>query len=715
MKPWEKYQEQAASGNSAQAPQQTQPVGPWTKYADGGQSSLSPQQISGTDLGERPTITGGRGIGGQRAQQQEYDYKQDLAAAIPEFTGNLAELQEIGAAPEMNEMNWNAAKASIGASLIGSDVELAQMLKERFPETSFTRDKELNLIATMPSGGSYYLNAPGFSGQDAIKFLTRAGLYSLGGAPVGVGAKALGRVATTSAAAETGAQSLEQLAGGEFDKGDIVAATVAGPAGQVVGQKVIAPALAAPAKTIKSVLGGGRGSQQRIQAAIDDFAEFGDVPTVGVAGQRWAGFENTLSKYLGGRPMKDAIENTRTRMQARVENIADDLSRVRGDVEAGRVIEKGIRGDGGFINRFQDKSTTLWNRFDNIIGENTDVALANTARTLDDVVSSSEIGQVLNNPLLSRIRDAVASSGNRATFGDIKALRSEIGRRLADNDLISDIPRSQLKRVYGALTQDMDVLAQNTSADAVKAFNRANNFTRAGHNRVDSFLQRVVKKDDLDKVFNSLAKGGEGTQSLNAFKRSLKPEEWEAVASNVIRRMGRATAGYQDDLGEAFSVNKFLTDWNKLGPSKKVLFSGSPRLNEYGKNLEKIASAANRMKDASRDMANPSGTAQAAINIGASASAIGQLATGNLEGAAAILATVAANNAGMRLMSSPAFVRWLAQATTTSNMPAHIARLTAVAEQTGMKEEIAQYLSDLAEMGNDSPEKADQSSGNMPH
>lgn len=187
---------------------------------------------------ERPALTGGRGIAGQRAQQREFDLKEDIKAAIPAYEGDVAQLQEIGAAPELNELSMKGFKTSLAANLMGSDFELAQSLKEQMPGTTISRDEDANLIATLPSGGSYYLNAPGVSGQDVMKFLTRAGLFALGGSPTGAGLGALTKTAATAAGTEAGAQAAEAGLGGEFNKEDVAIAGAAAPVVQAAGSKI---------------------------------------------------------------------------------------------------------------------------------------------------------------------------------------------------------------------------------------------------------------------------------------------------------------------------------------------------------------------------------------------------------------------------------------------------------------------------------------------
>lgn len=482
--------------------------------------------------------------------------------------------------------------------------------------------------------------------------------------------------------------------------GSAIGQEVGGDTGRMVGTLAGAltgvGALSFP-ELIKRAFRGGEAGRQQFKAAVDDFAEFGRVPTYGQAsGDGTAqGIENISSKLLGGGPIRDSFVKTSEAMQQRLSTIADDLSRVRGDTEAGRVINRGITGPGGFVERFQGRSGQLWNNFDNLIDDTAPVTASNTQQTLNRIVNDTEFGQVLNNPLVARVRDMIDDAGGVMDYRTFRQLRTSIGQRLGDNNLVSDIPRSQLKQLYGALSQDLEGVAAQYGDDAVRALGRANKYTKAGHERIEGFVDRIANKVDLDKVFAAATRGGEGIQSINAIKRSLRPEEWEVVTSNVIRKLGRASSGNQDDLGEVFSVAKFLTDWDKLGRAKSVLLSGSPRLNQYRENLDTIARAAHRIKEGSKSMANPSGTGQMVTNVGTAASAGTAAVTGNMPALSLVLGGVALNNGAARLMTSPKFVQWLARASTTNNLPAHIARLTAVAETPEQAEAIAELLSTI--------------------
>lgn len=482
--------------------------------------------------------------------------------------------------------------------------------------------------------------------------------------------------------------SLKQAttAGALSGTGAEVGEEVGGETGRLIGS-VVAPAApmlakeSAKAVTQKTLQMGEKG-RAAIKGQLDDFAEIGDTPNLGQAlkSDSIEGAQTISSKFLGGAPLRRKLDATREKIQRRLAKIADSISTVKGEEAAGRAIQQGIKGKGGFVDRFNNKSGVLWGRVDDAIGDDAEVALFNTRQTFDNLTNKGVFGEVLNNPLVSRLSDIAKGAGDKVAYSELKALRSQIGRKLSNNELVSDIPRAELKQLYGAITKDIKTIAAEKGA--LQQYTRANNFSRAGHKRIDDFVERIANKTDLEKIFNAVTKGGEGSQVVNSFKRSMKPEEWEVVVSNVIRKLGKPTAGNQQVSGDGFSVNSFVTQWNKLGKAKGALFSGSKQLNEYRTNLDRVARVAQSFKDDTVAQANPSGSGVFAANVGTAGGAAASLVAGEPVTAVSLISLVGLNNRAAALMANPRFVRWLAQSTKLSDtqIPAHIARLATVAE-----------------------------------
>ena len=88
----------------------------------------------------------------------------------------------------------------------------------------------------------------------------------------------------------------------------------------------------------------------------------------------------------------------------------------------------------------------------------------------------------------------------------------------------------------------------------------------------------------------------------------------------------------------------------------------------------------------------------ALIGGGAGTLATG-LMTGNMIPFGLIAGGIAANHGAAKLMASPRFVNWLAQSTKPKiNLPAHIAKLSAIANAEGLNEEIDELLETLKDV-----------------
>ena len=514
-----------------------------------------------------------------------------------------------------------------------------------------------------------------------------------------MGAGILRQLGSSRPAIDVGAGAVAG-AGSEF--GGEVGEAVAGPEGRAAGELV--GSLVAPL-TIPEKLGGVgaltaglrrliRPDAKKVASTVEDFSVIGSTPTVGQATGRsgFQGTENLSGSLPGGGPISKTAQGVQANIQKRLRIMADTASTKEGLDIAGRNLQKGITGQGGFIDRFQAKSSDLWRGVDDLIPLDTPVSMTNVKKAVDDLTLQGEFGAILNNPKIAQIKGVLDGSGS-LKFEELKLLRSAVGRELSGTDLAPDIPRAQLKKIYGALSDDVRVVAEGAGPEAVKAWSKANNHTRAGHKRLDGYVKRIAQKGDLQKVYESVIRGTEDVATINAFKRSLNPEEWNVVASNALRQMGKSTPGQQSAEGDAFSVAKFLTDWNRLGPkARKAIFSGTPELNLYSKDMNKIARIAESVKESARVSANPSGTSQALVNTGTGVAAATAAASGNTSLLSSIVGTVALNNGAARLMTSPRFVNWLSRTPSDpAKLQAHIAGLEAVASKSNVEDAMVIY------------------------
>ena len=436
------------------------------------------------------------------------------------------------------------------------------------------------------------------------------------------------------------------------------------------------------------------------------FKQAGTLPSVGQATENsfMQGLENLAAKFPGGAgTMKRFMEGQQKAMGgvARTGVTAED---------AGRAIEKGIRGEGGFLER----TRSTWARLDNQLAAkagNAVVVPKNTIQALESlttpVAGAQKTTSALINPKLAQMRENLSAdmqaSGGQLPFKALRELRTKVGSML-DDALVSDVPTGELKKVYKGLTQDLGEAAK--AAGAEREFTRQANFYRARMSRIDDVLDRVIGKgkqpEDIFKAINPTNPDQAG--KLRATMRSLSESERKTVTEAMVNRLGKATPGRQDELGEIFSSNTFLTNWNKLSSQAKSMLFPSPPMRE---NVEHIAKAADNIKRGAGIFANPSGTAGSFAAYSIYSSPMTALAAGMVGGppaAAGVLGAAggAAGTAyvGSKMLTSPKVVEWLAKPVKSGEHAAHLARLGVLYSQITdpeLKAELEKFVTSAAQ------------------
>ncbi len=514
------------------------------------------------------------------------------------------------------------------------------------------------------------------------------------------------QIASTATGATAGS-GVKEMGGGPIAQ---LLATLAG------GMTPAAVAEGLP-KAFKSLFTGKK-SPADIQKTIDEFAQIGAKPSAGQATENplVRSIEAVVGKSPGGvAPIKEKAIQQQEALKNKVDDIATGLSPKASGEIAGRKIEKGIE-EG--IAAKKETQAGLYEQFDNLLPKGTEVTVDNTTKILNELTNPvpgmKSTSATLANPKIQEIKTAL----ERDMFGDVKKyedelrksgftepviqkllsqlkvetkpvsydalkrIRSQVGGMIESSSFGSDVPTGELKRLYGALSDDMKIAAKATGPEAEKALTRANKYTKAMHERIDT-VQRVVDKNGgPEKVFQAATSGtAEGATTLRAVLKTLPDDAKKTLVSTMLRRLGRATPGRQNDIGTEFSTETFLTNWNRLSPEAKSAMSG-PMGKQYAEDLNKVAKVASNLREGSKVYSNPSGTAPlkaAIVTYGALGTGIG---TGNLPGIAGALSYLASNRGAAKLLTNPEFVNWLAKAPkpNSKDWGAYATRLTAISQ-----------------------------------
>jgi hypothetical protein len=569
------------------------------------------------------------------------------------------------------------------------------------------------------------------------------------------------------------------VAGAEASQ--VAAEAGAGPGGRILagmaGGTVANAARAGLAQGVKRSFRGGEEGRQRVAENVKAFEDAGDTPSVGQATQnrRMQGAESFLSRTPGSAGVvAGKAESQAANIGAGLEKQASTLAPRASAEQAGRAIERGVRGEGGFVDTFKARQSKLYDELDQHVQKDSGVSVSKTTDALlklnaaipgapntskffqnskmrgiedalkKDLDNPTEAQDALNGAIakleslrasrnaataevqnfskfekqqtklanswtpvpgqprfpgryspsteraaegraakqdaigvaqarqsevqavqetLVDLQRAVEASKGNLPYEAVKKLRTLVGNEMADSSIMSDVPRSKWKSLYGALSGDLESAAQAAGPDAYAAWKRANNYTRAGMRRLETIDHVVEKNGGPEAVFTAATSGTkEGATTLRAVMQSLPAEGQKTVSATVLRRLGRATPGKQNDLGEKFSTETFLTNWNSMSPqAKAVLFDRYGP--EFRQSMDQVAKVASNLRDGSKVFQNPSGTSQAATQMGTVVAFATSVATGNVAVAGGIAGGVGGANLMSRLLVHPPFVKWLAKTT----------------------------------------------------
>jgi|CXWL01.1.fsa_nt_gi hypothetical protein len=122
------------------------------------------------------------------------------------------------------------------------------------------------------------------------------------------------------------------------------------------------------------------------------------------------------------------------------------------------------------------------------------------------------------------------STADKRTFANVKQTRSDIGSKLGNRtDPIATGDTASLKRIYAALSKDLDTTVSASGVEASNALKAANEFYKAGINKINSIMGRTIKNArSPERIFGSLIKAGDAT-AIRELKELVGAEAFQSV------------------------------------------------------------------------------------------------------------------------------------------------------------------------------------------
>lgn len=219
--------------------------------------------------------------------------------------------------------------------------------------------------------------------------------------------------------------------------------------------------------------------------------------------------------------------------QTRLSAVADTLGTAKTPQELGDSLQAAGR---DWLQNFKSSTGDLWNQFRTMVPSDQPTKVTALKGVLDDVLGQFEgapkTAQVLQPSMAGRLRsaveadtapptaptarttgvldangqpvvvqptvtelaaykDALAKSGT-LPWQAVQSMRSRLGEMIENPNTAPDMSQTAIRRLYGALTDDMKAGAADVSPDALSAFHRANAATAAGHDLLEKHLNGVL-------------------------------------------------------------------------------------------------------------------------------------------------------------------------------------------------------------------------------
>jgi hypothetical protein len=462
----------------------------------------------------------------------------------------------------------------------------------------------------------------------------------------------------------------------------------------------------------------GGGTETR--ARYERFDSQGIEPSIAqVTGNRsYGALESGLSSTFGG---TSTAREFGIRQQDRGRNALVNATRggAMDKNTAGRIIREGVFGDEGYVELTRAKNKVNYDRvWDVADGDNVDLA-ASTRTMLNDLPADDSLAGLFVAPKLRSVAEVVNQSGP-IPVSQLDEARKQIGNLLGSPVIPNDVglSRRDLKRIYAALSDDIERNLERQSPAALKAFRYARDEFKKTTAYMEGLVNKLAKIDADEKIFGAI-EGGRipDTEVLRQAKEILNESEWNTFVRTFTNRLGDIQASRE--LPElTFSSESFLTKFNQIkrdAPDALDILYGR---GQYRQDIERIATTFEDMRR-SRVYTNPSETAGTGIMAaslqslpmivgagvagglaGTGSSGVGSIATG----LAAVGAGYVGTGAMANLMHNQKLVRWLARSTEIKpqQYAAHIARLRAMGEgeENAFFNELADTITEQLANGN---------------
>ena len=307
------------------------------------------------------------------------------------------------------------------------------------------------------------------------------------------------------------------------------------------------------------------------------------------------------------------IEKSARKMTQQMGTAADNLGGIDPEF-AGRIFGDNIK---NWVQNTSKKAVgSAYDKVSELMDPKITTPLENTANIISQIAAENiEAAKRGPSAASQLVLDAVQRPGG-LNYNGLKNLRTSIGEKLDQDILPADMSGAELKRIYGALTKDLESAAKNSGGDqGAQAHATANSIADMIADKRESLVSLLGGKTaqaSNENVFGNIVSAASKTpgsadiELLRQAKSVMSPEDWQRASSGTIAYMGRDADGN-------FSPTRFLgpNGYNKLSEAGKDELFG-PVGSKTRDSLETLADVSRQFGNYLK-YGNPSGTGHAVV------------------------------------------------------------------------------------------------------
>lgn len=278
-----------------------------------------------------------------------------------------------------------------------------------------------------------------------------------------------------------------------------------------------------------------------------------DLPTSALTNSSSAQFlEGIARKGFFGGPIEKTVQTAKSQVDEAAQAIIGKFDTGATNLDFGQSMKNSFD---NFKQAFNESKTELYKGLDELVdSKNINVRPVSTIDTVQAIVGDrgSSLIPTQGSGLFTSLRDVLTGAKlkvggsavdsimpatkdlSEVTLDALKQTRSAVGRLLKSSDPIATGNKADLKRLYAALSDDIDTAYAAASEEAASALKEANDFFRENIQLINSKLGKSIENLNPEKIAGQIVKPN-NVSTVEAFK-VFADDETLALAQSVFFR-----------------------------------------------------------------------------------------------------------------------------------------------------------------------------------